>query len=165
MVIIKEYKCNFKHCKCDEVLTDENREVVNGKSYHRTCLRTKNDIVEIRDYYIENVSSTVVIGMLVKVINNIIFDKQVNSQFLKFALKYAVETKISIKSPLSLHYLIDNSKIKDVWKRKQTDGTKNDIKTQKTSEITSEFDFDAEVISTTKTASNSNGFENILRRK
>lgn len=157
---MKEYKCNFKHCDCDETLTDENREVLSGKSYHKKCLQTKNDIIEIRDYYISNVSNTVVVGMLVKTINNIIFDKKVDSQFLKFALEYAVFNNISIKSPFSLHYLIDNSRIKTAWTKEQT--KENEIK--KSTEIIDDFDFETNVISTSIEATQG-GFGDILKRR
>lgn len=57
---------------------------------------------------------------LVSVINAIVFNKNIEAEYLFFALSYALSNKIPIRSPYGLHYLIDNNKIKSTWKKKQS---------------------------------------------
>ena len=70
---------------------------------------------EIKKLYFENISSTVVPAQLVKTIQNIVFGKNVDSEYLLFAMKYVIACKIPLNSPYGLHYIIDNYKIKQAW--------------------------------------------------
>ncbi len=72
----------------------------------------------IRDLYRSKVSSTVVFSQLNAVINDIVFKKNINAHFLFFALRYAVDNNIPIRSPYGLHYIVDNYRIKEAWKDK-----------------------------------------------
>ena len=72
----------------------------------------------IRDLYRSRISSTVVFSQLNAVINDIVFKKNINAHFLLFALRYAVDNNIPIRSPYGLHYIVDNYRIKEAWKGK-----------------------------------------------
>lgn len=69
--------------------------------------------------YFENISDTVVPALLVKTIQSIVIDKKVDSEYLVFAIKFAIATKIPIKHPFGLHYLVDNYKVKQAWKARK----------------------------------------------
>jgi uncharacterized membrane-anchored protein len=56
----------------------------------------------------------------VNVINNIVFKKGVDPEYLYFALNYTIMKNITIKSPYGLHYIIDNKRIKDLWKDRKS---------------------------------------------
>lgn len=54
-----------------------------------------------------------------KTINNIVFDKKVDSEYLLFALKFAIAQNITLNSPFGLHYIINNTNIQKAWRSKQ----------------------------------------------
>jgi hypothetical protein len=87
---------------------------------HEDCAKINDNISKIRDLYYEKVSNTVVMKQLVSIINNLIFKKNIDSEYLLFALNHAISAKIPIKSPYGLHYLIDNKRIKDLYNKKQS---------------------------------------------
>lgn len=157
----KTYKCNYNHCSCDDELTDENRVVIGNRSYHKKCAEIKELIIKIRDYYIENVSNTVVVSQLVNAINNIVFTKEVEAEYLMFCLENAVKSGKQIKSPYYLHYLVDNNKNKSEYKSKSK--VKENIISKVKAEITTEFNFDSapEPIKVEEYS----GFEKILKRR
>lgn len=116
----KTYKCAYKGCKhssCE--LSQEEAVKVNTRYMHSDCAIKSEYLVKTRDLYFEKVSNTVVVKTLVKVIKSIIDDKNVDPQYLYFALDYAISNKIPIRSPYGLHYLIDNATIKKAWEKKK----------------------------------------------
>ena len=117
----KIYKCAFKHCKHEkqDVLESESEKVGN-RYMHKDCAKTSINITKVKDLYYEKISKTVVMKQLVSVINAIVFNKNIEAEYLFFALSYAISNKIPIRSPYGLHYLIDNNKIKSTWKKKQS---------------------------------------------
>lgn len=109
-------KCAYKHClyvspeiKPEDVVTR------GSKYYHKKCLDTLDTIKEIIDTYYNNVSQTAVMKVLMSVVNNIVFTKQIDCHYLLFALKQAIAQKRTIKAPVALYYLIDDYKIKKQW--------------------------------------------------
>ena len=125
MAKTKIYKCGFRHCQHESCDVSQDEAVRIGNRYfHEDCARTYKNIEEIKRLYYEKVSNTVVIPQLIKVINTILFNKHVDSDYLLFALKHAVNTKRSIKSPFFLHYIIDDYKIKEAWKKQQINAVK-----------------------------------------
>lgn len=113
------YKCAFPHCQHSSCEIPRDEAVKVGARYmHKDCATVSEYMQKTVDLYYEQVSNTVVIKMLRSVLNNIIFKKKVDPKFLYFALDFAIKNKIPIKSPYSLHYLVDNSRIKDLWKKK-----------------------------------------------
>lgn len=117
----KIYKCGFRHCQHEscEVSQDEAVKVKN-RYFHKDCAEIYNNIEEIKSLYYEKISNTVVMPQLISVINNIIFKKNVDSKYLLFAVKYAINTKKKINYPQGLHYIIDDYQIKNAWEKKQT---------------------------------------------
>ena len=116
----KTYKCAFRHCSHEscEVLQDEAVKLGN-RYFHEDCADTYKNINAIKVLYYEKVSNTVVMPQLSSVINNIIFKKHVDSEYLLFALKSAISTKKKINYPQGLHYIIDDFRIKNAWEKKQ----------------------------------------------
>ena len=120
--------CSYKHCKHKEKEVQKEKAVKVGNRYmHSDCAITSSNMLKIRDTYFERVSKTVVMKQLMSVLNNIVFKKDVDSSYLLFALNYAINNKIPIKSPYSLHYIIDYNNIKDAWKKKQVSSIKKEI--------------------------------------
>lgn len=122
----KVFKCGFRHCQHEscEVSQDEAVKVKN-RYFHQDCAEIYSNIEEVKKLYYEKISNTVVMPQLVSVINNIVFNKKVDSNYLLFAVKYAINTKRKINYPQVLHYIIDDYKIKDAWKKKQLQAIKD----------------------------------------
>lgn len=125
MAKAKVYKCGFCHCQHEscEISQDEAVKIRN-RYFHKDCAETYNNIEEIKRLYYEKISNTVVMPQLLSVVNNIIFKKKIDSNYLLFALKYAINTKRTINYPQGLHYLIDDYKIKAAWKKQQLNAVK-----------------------------------------
>lgn len=126
MAKAKTYKCGFRHCQHEscEVSQDEAVKIKN-RYYHEDCAEIYNNIEEIKRLYYEKISNTVVMPQLISVVNNIIFKKKVDSNYLLFALKYAINMKRKINYPQGLHYLIDDYKIKTAWQKQKLNVVKN----------------------------------------
>lgn len=125
----KIYKCAFKHCKHESCEIPQDEAVKVGNRYmHSDCANISENIAKVRDFYYENISKTVVMKQLVGVINNLVFTKDIDSEYLLFALTHSVSAKIPIKSPYGLHYLVDNQRIKDLYKKKKAIEIANEIK-------------------------------------
>lgn len=111
-------KCSYKHCDHFSRELPRSEAVKVGTRYmHESCAKTKQLIEEIRNYYYENISNTVVMKALVATINNIVFDKSVSPEYLLFVLKYAHQHGIPVRAPYSLHYLIDDARLKKEWQK------------------------------------------------
>lgn len=109
--------CKYSYCKETEELCDTNCITIGKNKYHSVCAKKFNAKKAIRELYYERVSKTVVFAQLNKIINKIIDDKDVSPEYFYFALRYAINHGFPIKSPMSLYYIIDNSDIKDAYKK------------------------------------------------
>lgn len=116
----KQHVCRYTHCYYGNTEIPPDDEIKVGNRYmHKKCAIASQSIQKAKELYYENISSTVVMSQLLNVINNIIFTKNVDPEYLVFAIQHAISAKIQIKSPYSLHYLIDNSRIKQLWEREK----------------------------------------------
>ncbi len=117
----KVYKCAFKHCQHESCEISQDMAVKVGNRYmHKDCAEKSEYIQKTKDLYYEKVSNTVVMKQLVSVLNTLVLKKNVDPKFLYFAVDFAISNKIPIKSPYGLHYLIDNSRIKEIWNKKKS---------------------------------------------
>ena len=120
-------KCRYKHCDKLHSDTSLNKEEAvlgdNGFYYHPDCYHTKVTIEEIRDLFIGYIDPTLTgkqIAMLIKVINDIVFKKNVDVDYLKYCLGYYILHKPGVlKHPGGLHYIINQDEIKNEWKKRQ----------------------------------------------
>lgn len=138
------HKCNYKGCNHQEdIIPAGEGVVINKRYYHADCVRKMETIKLIREFYLNNVSNTVVMSYLNKVINEIVFTKKVDPEYLYFALRYAVSKNQRIKAPAGLYYIIDNSRIKEAYTKEQQKAA-----LQKVSVIVdNDFDFTAPTVS------------------
>lgn len=150
--------CGYKHCRYEtnEIPLGEETKV-SSRYYHEKCAKESEDIKEIKKQYFDNISNTVVQAILGKVVNDIVYGKNIDSGYLLFAIKYAINNKIRINSPYGLHYLIDNKRIKDAWENLLSKEINNNIKI--------DFDFNnvEEVTFTVNPPQKKGGFGDILK--
>ena len=115
--------CKYKHCdkfhETTELLKDE--AVKGGKNsyYHPDCYHTMQTINEIRDLFVNKINPLLTktqIGTLVAIINKIIFEKNINVDFLLFSVQYYIKYKPNVlKYPPGLHYIIQDKDVNTAW--------------------------------------------------
>lgn len=119
-MVCKIYTCGFKYCRHDTNEVKKEEAVKVGNRYlHVDCAETKEYIMKTKELYCEEISSTVVMKLLVSVINQIVIKKKVDAKYLYFALSYAINHRFPIRSPYGLHYLVDHEQIKNAWNKKK----------------------------------------------
>lgn len=121
-------KCRYPKCHMlhDSTAMDKKDAVMYGKSnsyYHPDCLHTMLTVTAIRDKFIREINPLLTgqqIGLLVSTINNLIFDKGVDVDYIEFALDYMIKYKQGkLKHPQGLHYIVQDHDIEAAWKKKQ----------------------------------------------
>lgn len=123
MVNCRYPKCHFLH-ESTELLKDE--AVQGGKQknyYHPDCYHTMQTVNKIRDLFYTEIDTTLTskqIGSLVSTINNIVFTKGVDVDYLLFAVNYFIKNKPgALKHPPGLHYIIQDDEVKAAWKKEK----------------------------------------------
>ena len=113
--------CSFKQCVHGKEILETDETVSEGKrTYHTDCYKMSRGIAKVKDFYYENVSNTVVVAQLVRILQDIIVTKKGDPDYLIFAIKRRLESGKEIKSPMYLHYLLDDNKLKREWKAEQS---------------------------------------------
>lgn len=114
----KTVKCRYKYCRHDSNDIPREEAVQDGRSYfHPDCLKERNNKEEIVKLFLEKVNQNTPVPQLRKVINNIIHNKGINSDFLLFGLKYYISHKIKLNYPGGLYYVIANKEMESEYNR------------------------------------------------
>lgn len=111
----KQYVCGYKHCKIHDKIPASEAVIVGNRRYHKQCASNREKMSEMKDLYIDNIDKNVAIVELVSVLNQIIFTKNVNIDYMLFAMKNITKRKLKIKSPYTLHYIANNKQIQNLW--------------------------------------------------
>lgn len=113
----KQYVCGYKHCLINTKIPASEAITIGNRKYHKECAFIKEKINEMRDLYIDNIDKNVSIVELVSVLNRIIFTKNVDIDYMVFAMNNVVRRKLRIKSPYTLYYIADNKQIKAIFEK------------------------------------------------
>jgi hypothetical protein len=108
-------KCGYNKCLFNGEVEKEKAVKQNNRYFHPECFKQMQEKSEIRKLYLEKINPAEVCKVLNSTINNIVHVKKVNSEYLLFALKYAIKNNIQIHAPMGLHYIINNYKIKKAY--------------------------------------------------
>lgn len=120
--------CRFSKCFHSSKEIEDGQGVKVGSAYyHADCFEVHKDIEAIRNLFIEQVNPNVVVGQLVRTINTIVFEKDVQSSYLLFGLKYYINHHIPLNYPGGLYYVIQNKDVKREWDRLKANDIKNEI--------------------------------------
>lgn len=109
------YKCWYKNCKIGKVANNEAIKIGN-KRYHKKCYQDLEDLKKCRELYVEYINPAVVHVQLNSTINNLVNDKKIKPCYLLYVIEYIIDNKLEVKSVYSLHYFINNYKIKNSYK-------------------------------------------------
>jgi hypothetical protein len=112
----KTYVCGYRHClHKGEKVKQEEAVTVGTRRYHADCAAIHRKIEQMKDLYYEKIDENAEFVQLTSVLNNIVFTKKINPDYMLFALNYIVKKKVKINSPYALHYLPKNKLIFKLW--------------------------------------------------
>ena len=108
--------CRFKNCMYEDKKLDKSEAIKVGNNYyHKDCSEIKNNILEITDLFKKDINSNDIYSVLMKIINEIVFIRKIDSKFLLFGLKYYIQNKIPLNYPQGLYYVIQNKDLKKTY--------------------------------------------------
>ena len=132
--------CKYSHCLHDNREIEKRKAIRVGNSYyHSDCFKTKEDIKEIVNLFKAHINANPVYAQLQSVINNIIFVKKVQSDFLLFGLRYYIEHKIPLNYPQGLYYVIQNKDVTNAYNKTKAKEIKKSVEI--TEQTENEFKF------------------------
>ena len=132
--------CKYSHCLHDNREIEKRMAIRVGNSYyHSDCFKTKEDIKEIVNLFKAHINANPVYAQLQSVINNIIFVKKVQSDFLLFGLRYYIEHKIPLNYPQGLYYVIQNKDVTNAYNKTKAKEIKKSVEI--TEQTETEFKF------------------------
>lgn len=116
----KTVKCAYKHCRYeDKNVLQKDSIKIKTRYYHKECYEDIKNIDEIIRLFKEYVNPNVVYTVLRKVVNTIVYDKKIESEFLLFGLKYYIKNKIPLNYPQGLYYVIQNKNVSKCFEEKK----------------------------------------------
>ena len=166
----KMVKCRYTKCNKLHESQELNREdaVQGGKGsyYHPDCYHMMQTVNQIRDLFCKEINPLMTgqqIGLLVTTINNLVFGKNIDVDYVFFALQWFIKNKPGkLQHPFGLHYVIQNKEIAEAWKKVQESKFRNEIKgIQSSPVVNDEFHFDLPE-TTTYRHSNKSKFGNVI---
>ena len=120
--------CRYPKCKFLHETKELNKgDAIEGGSkgwyYHPDCYHTMRTINQIRDEFYTYVNSSLTgpqIGQLVSIVNNMVFAKHIDVEYILFALRYYIKNKPgSLKYPGGIAYIVQNRDVESAWKKQQ----------------------------------------------
>lgn len=126
-------KQSIVHCKYSKCLHGsrgigkDDAVKIGNCYYHSDCLKTKEDIKKIIDLFTKHINPNPVYSNLQKVIDNIVFKKQLGSDFLLFGLKYYIDHKIPLNYPQGLYYVIQNKQVIEAYRKPEIKNKRNKV--------------------------------------
>jgi len=112
---MKVFKCAYNQCKFNNEVSEEIAVKHKNRYYHVECLQEATNKNEVRQLFFEHINKTEVASSLNKTINMIIDEKNVASDLLLFAIKYVIRNKLPLNHASGLHYIINNTKMKEEY--------------------------------------------------
>lgn len=135
---MKMVKCKYPQCsKLHSSKILPKKEAIkgnNGSYYHADCYHYTRTITEVKDLFYKKLNPVMTgkqVSELMSTINNIVFDKKVDVDFLRFALEYYIKHQLgNINYPHGLHYIIQNRTIISQWNHFNKIETEKEVKEQ-----------------------------------
>ena len=112
-------KCRYGHCKHDDVNVSKQDGIKVGSMwFHPDCYHEKEVIAQIKQYWVDHFERDPVWSALVKIINNLIYNKHVDADFLLFALQFAHDNHLRLQHPPGMYYLVKRDDVRAAWEKR-----------------------------------------------
>ena len=82
---------------------------------------------KIIDLFKNHINPNPVYSTLQSVIKNIVFTKELGSDFLLFGLQYYIDHKLPLNYPQGLYYVIQNKQVLNAYNKSKVKNIKNNI--------------------------------------
>ncbi len=176
---VKMVQCRYPKCmklhESTELPKDE--AVQGGKQkyyYHPDCYHIMQTINQIKDQFYREINPNMTgkqIGQLVSIVNNIVFAKGNDVDFVKFALEYFIKYKPgALKYPGGMAYIVQDRDVLSAWEREKHRKIKEDMQAavnklgeELGKEISIDFGTEDSTSTFTYKPQKQRGFEDILR--
>lgn len=113
---MRTYKCGYNHClHPNEPVSAEDAVIIGKKRFHKDCALTKAMIDECKSIYYQYIDNQSDYVQTVGVINNLVFKKQIEAEYVRFTLMWLAIKGGQLKSPYQLHYAVNNNHIKRAY--------------------------------------------------
>lgn len=120
--------CRYPKCTKLHETTELNiNDAVKGGSknsyYHPDCWHTMQTVSKIRDTFVKEVNPMLTgpqIGQLVSIVNNMIFSKKIDVDYILFSLQWFIKYKPgALKFPGGISYIVQNRDVEAAWKKER----------------------------------------------
>ena len=116
----KTVKCRSKYCRHRTRTLMRTKAVQVGNAYyHADCYRDLQNCKAIIDLFRERVDPYVTMALLRKVVDTLVYEKNVCSDYLLFALRYCVSHDVNLKHPQGLYLIVQDPTIQREYLRKE----------------------------------------------
>lgn len=164
----KMVKCRYPKCsKLHETTELKKEDAVKGGNnsyYHPDCYHIMKTVTEIRDLYVKNINPAATgqqIGAVMSITNNMIFEKHIDADLIKFAAEYFVKYKPGIwKYPAGIAYLVQDKDVATAWNKEKQRKLREE---QKSILVNDEFRFDMPESNFVYKPQKARSFEDILK--
>ena len=125
-------KCKFLHETTELVKEEAVKGGSKNSYYHPDCWKTMQTVNQIRDTFCKEVDTTLTgkqIGSLVSIVNNMIFSKGEDPDYILFALRYFIKYKNgALKYPPGITYIVQDKDVIKTWNEIQEKKIETQIK-------------------------------------
>lgn len=113
---MREYKCHYRHClHPGEPIPQGKAVLIGAYRYHEDCAVMHGTIERIKRILFNNVNSNLDYVQTTGVINNLIFRRKYQAEYVEFMAKYLALHHAKINTPYSLHYAVKNKIIINLY--------------------------------------------------
>lgn len=141
---MKTVKCRYAHCKHESRELNKEDAVLSGKStyYHKDCYEEMSNIKEAIDVYFKGVDEHPNFTVLQRTIRNLVYKKGFSSDFVLFAMKYAVQ-RGWLKHEAGLNYIVKDDEVKRAYEKQEQSKLRKEYeeKTEQNTEANKGQDF------------------------
>lgn len=110
-------KCRYKYCPYGGKVDKEEAVKDGNMYYHKQCWQEKKEKNNIRQTYKMLIDKDVDDALLNKVINDIIHNKGVNTDYLLYVIEYIANNNMEINTPMGLHFYVKNQTIYEQYQK------------------------------------------------
>lgn len=112
-----DMKCRYSHCLHDSKEIPAGEEVKSGKAfyYHKDCYKQKSNIDKVIDIWQKQIDRYVVYAQLRNVINNLVYNRKVDSSFLLYVVERGAKEGY-LRYPAGLYYAVNSAERQEEWK-------------------------------------------------